>query len=591
MRVTNTMIANQILIGVRRSLSAFLGLQTRMSTGRRINKPSDDPIGTQRDIGYRTQISRINQYLTNISSGKTLLTTYDNNLGELKNLAQQAMDIGLAVNNETNNSPEVRLGFSTALQSVIDNLFQIVNGQLEGRYIYSGFRTSTSPITLGANGARYVGDFGAIKIEADRNTQPQVNINAAETLLKPLNVIGSKNNLRVGVAGTTPIIELNSGLGVDLGQFTITDNNLGIVATIDLSVGSPTTVDDIIGIINTDLVASGITNLMAQVGPDRNIHLIATPSNQISLSTNLDNLNGGTGIDLDPGTFRIHNSDNSIDVEIDISSATNISDVLYAINSQLTAAGVSNVATAINGAGTGINITDANGVSLNLFISETDAGQTTASNLGLSGPINPILNGRDMSPLHDFTVTEGAGQSAADLGILGSFNGDFAGEDLNPILTLTSPVSLLRNGDVGTLGQIRMSQGTDSRVLDLGAIGINTVGDIINAINTSGLNVTASINALNTGIQVETNSTVDSFMIEDIGSGSTAWDIGLFGVSDLIGATLLFKNLLDDPTSGSIKVDRVEKALEVIRLGMDKLLGLRGSIGSNTHLLRALAEG
>ena len=62
MRVTNGMISNRVVFNMQRSLRRFMHLETSMSSGRRINKPSDDPSGTLRDLNYRTELARIGQY-------------------------------------------------------------------------------------------------------------------------------------------------------------------------------------------------------------------------------------------------------------------------------------------------------------------------------------------------------------------------------------------------------------------------------------------------------------------------------------------------------------------------------------------------
>ena len=77
MRVTNNMMNNQVVFNLQRSLQSFMNLQTQMSSGKRINKPSDDPVGTLRDLDYRTELSKISQYQDNVSQGQNWLANYD----------------------------------------------------------------------------------------------------------------------------------------------------------------------------------------------------------------------------------------------------------------------------------------------------------------------------------------------------------------------------------------------------------------------------------------------------------------------------------------------------------------------------------
>jgi flagellar hook-associated protein 3 FlgL len=101
MRVTNNMITNQVGNNLEKSLNRFMKMQEMMSSGRRINTPSDDPIGTQKDLGYRKVLTEITQYKSNISSGLHILSTYDNILDNLKNLTSSAYETAVSLSNDT----------------------------------------------------------------------------------------------------------------------------------------------------------------------------------------------------------------------------------------------------------------------------------------------------------------------------------------------------------------------------------------------------------------------------------------------------------------------------------------------------------
>jgi len=588
MRVTNSMITNQTLFFTQRSLSEFLRLQTQMTTSRRVNVPSDDPIGVQRSAGYRSTLKDIEQYRQNIAIGENLLLTYDSDLGEMKNILQNAAEIALAVNDDSVDSPEAVQAFVSELQSNIDRMLQLANRQIEGRYIFSGHRTNVAPIISAQNGFTYVGDSGQMLIEIDKSVQSQINVTAAETLFKELIVLGQDADLNLDTDAATLLAELNAGVGVQLGQFTIRDNNLAIAATIDLNVPAPAaTIADAVAAINSQLTAAGITNLTAQVGTDANIKFVSTTNGLITPATALSNIRSGAGVDQLPGGFRIHDAGGTIDVTVNIANAVSIGDVLTAINTQLSAAGVNNVTASINATQTGINITDTNGVALDLSVSETDAGQTTASDLGILGFIGAQLVGASVSPQVDFSVSDGVGQTAANLGIRGSFHGDFAGTNLDPILTATTPLSRLQGGLGLTRGIVKVTLGAQSRQIDLTSPAIATVGDLLTAFNNSGLNITASINNARTGIQIRSNSTTESFIIEEIGVGRAARDLGVFGASDLMGALLSFKNQIASDGATGTQKDKIDPLLAVIQNGVTELLGARGSIGAKHIRLEA----
>lgn len=591
MRVTDKMVANQSLFNLQRSLSSFLRLQQQMTTGRIVSRPSDDPIGIQRDLEYRTEIARIEQFQMNISLGSNLLGRYENNLSDLNDLASQAFEIAVAVANETNDAENIRPAYLGEVESSIDRILQIIATELDSRRIYSGHRTDTSPLQIGSSGVTYVGDNGTLEVEVDRTTTIQMNITARDVLLKQFDPVGSVADLNVGVDSLSLLAELRNGAGIDIGGFTVTNNNLGLSVGIDLSVPTPAvTLSDAVTRINTQLTSGGITNLTAAIGPDNNIVLTSAPNGLISNNTAIGNLNGGTGVDLQPGVIRVQDGSGAFDFTIDLSGAANIGDVITAINAGLAANGVNNVTASLNAGSTGLAITDSNGVPLGLSFSDVTSDDFTAQQLGLRGPVDPVLNGTDLKPKSDFTITEGAGQTASDLGITGNFSVNMAGAELDAIMTTATPLSRLNNSNGLALGTIQMTQGLITRTVDLGDPVLVTIGDVINAINSSGLNVTASINAGRTGIQVVNNSLNDSFLLENTGSTSTATTLGIYGSSDFIGTLYLFRNELQRPDQESINADDMKAIMGAIKSGMENLLILRGNTGSKQRRLDATSD-
>jgi flagellar hook-associated protein 3 len=588
MRVTNNMIADLTLVNLQRSLSSFMDIQEQMTTGKRVNRPSDDPLGLQRTLEFRSQLSRIEQFNTNISLGSSQLAGYETILTDMNNLAQQSMDIALAVSNESNDSPEARPAFLNEVTSAIERMLQLVNTERSGRRIFAGYRTDTAPVISSPDGIRYVGDTGAISVEIDDSVTIQLNVNAQEALLKRLAIQGESSDLQVGIDAATLLAALQGGAGIDVNTFTVTDDNLGVTVAIDLNVPvAPTTVNDVITQINSALTTGGITNLTASIGGSNNIVFESTSTGLVSSNTSVANLNGGAGIDLQ-GDIRVRSQSGAIDFQIDISGSSTLGDVISAINTQISSNGVSNVTAAINSAGTGIDITDTNGTPLDLVF-ENNTGSTGASSLGINGLVAPVLNGAPLIPASAFTIAEGAGTTAANLGLVGSFVGQMAGTDVNANLTLTTPLARLNNSNGLTLGSIKLTQGMDSRIIDLSAPSIVTVGDALNAINSSGLNVNASINATNVGIQVVSNSPADSFTIENADNTDSASALGIYGAADMVGSMILLKHELEKTGSDSISKDDLDKVMEVIRAGMGELLNLRGGIGSKQKRLDATA--
>ena len=582
MRVTNSMIASQVTTNLQRSLQRFFELETKMSSGRRINKPSDDPAGTVRVLNYRTELAKITQYRKNVSQAKNWMTNYDSILADLKNFVSTSKEIAVAMSNATFDSV-ARQASAEEVRSLIEQMVKLGNSQLEGRAVFGGFQTRGTPFAQSSNGIVYAGDNGNIDFELESSLLMTVNINGAETFLKPLSILGESADLNVTVTDSTLLADLQGGNGIDLatGTFTVTDHNNGITSTIDIS--AATTVNDAITTINAQLVADGIINLTVGTGAEgNNLAFTTVPDGQISLDTRIGLLNDGNGVDMQPGEIRLSDG-SAIDVLIDLSGAVTLNDLIASFNTQVTAAGISNVSMSLNGAGTGLQIDDTNAVPLNLTITTPVGSDTTAADLGIEDAINPVLIGNDLNPAVDFEIQETTGTTAADLGILMAIHQDISGSDIDPLLTSGSNLSDLRNGSGVDLDEIVIWQGERQLRVDLSNPALVTVQDVLDEINNSWLDVTASLNSRRTGFQIENNDINRSLTIEESGSGRTAKDLGIFGSSDMMGSLIVLTNALenDDQEGTSLLLQNMDEA-------MNNLLTYRSSVGARAIRLESI---
>jgi len=578
MRVTNKMISDQVMFNLNRSLNRFMNLQSMMSSGRRIMMPSDDPVGTQKDLQYRKALTEISQHKSNIANSRNLLSSYDSILLEAKNTLTQAYETAVAMASDDgytyDSAGEVA---ANQVKDLFDRILSLGNSQVENRYIFSGFRTDIETFQLSACGVEYRGDTGNIEVEIESGTKVGINMLGSDLLLSQLSIVGENSDFRIGIDGNTTLADLNLGSGVDQtpGTFTINDNNLGISVTVDIS--AETTITQVINKINADLIAAppnSINNLTADFGVEgNNLRLTTVNNGLISSVTPLSNLNSGTGVDMLTGKIMIHDSTDTIQVEVDVKSCSTIGEVINAINNALTAHAnplVGNVSASINATNTGIDIVDANGVPLNLMVDEFSSSGNTGANLGILGDINPTLSGADLNPRLDFSIAEAAvGQTTAnDLGLLGDFSLEKVGDGLSSIIRTTTPLTLLNNGNGFDLQRIRISQGSTFVYLDLSNSAYTTVGDWINAINNVGLDVTASINTDQTGIQIVSTSSNESLKIEDVGDGRIARELGILGSPDIMGSMMILIEALrnsDKEIVGQMIGNMEEGIQEVLR--------------------------
>jgi flagellar hook-associated protein 2 len=178
---------------------------------------------------------------------------------------------------------------------------------------------------------------------------------------------------------------------------------------------------------------------------------------------------------------------------INLATATTIDDVLNSING---AAGIS-VNAVLNSAKTGFEIRDESGGSGSLIIADGVDGQQTATKLRIA----------------QTTTTSVARSAALDL----------------QTVNRTTKLADFRSGVTNGSFLVKNSLGATAAV-NLSVLGAATIGDVLDAVNSLGIGVQASINDEGNGIRlVDTTAGTGSFTITDVGNSNAAAQLGIAG--------------------------------------------------------------
>ncbi|MFH1484618.1 MAG: flagellar hook-associated protein FlgL, partial [Chloroflexota bacterium] len=101
MRVTNRMMMDTVLRNLSRNQRRLDTLQERLSSGKAISRPSDDPEALFQAANARSDISQIGQYLENVDLAKGWLEASQSSLGGMLSLMERARILAIQGSNET----------------------------------------------------------------------------------------------------------------------------------------------------------------------------------------------------------------------------------------------------------------------------------------------------------------------------------------------------------------------------------------------------------------------------------------------------------------------------------------------------------
>lgn len=146
-RITATMINTDVQQGIQANGVRLNEIMTQISTGKSINQPSDDPVGTSKALRLRSQTSRYDQYYRNMQDGQAWLSTADTALKNGNDSMQRANELAIQGANGTYTDIQ-REYLRNEVRVLADQMLSIASTMLKGEYIFSGTQTDVPPFSL-----------------------------------------------------------------------------------------------------------------------------------------------------------------------------------------------------------------------------------------------------------------------------------------------------------------------------------------------------------------------------------------------------------------------------------------------------------
>jgi len=205
MRITPQMIVDSTLNNIETNQSRIEQLQNQITSGSRISKPSDDPIGVSHALNLQDSIAQSQQYQRNIDQAKSWLSTTDSALDAVTQTIQRSRELAIQAANGTLSSTE-----RTAIQSEISQLQQHVldlsHSKYGAYYLFSGTASSAPGYTSAVpSPAGYQGNTAQVLREVAPGTTIGVSADATATF-DP--VFLAMQTLQAGLtAGDTTVIQ------------------------------------------------------------------------------------------------------------------------------------------------------------------------------------------------------------------------------------------------------------------------------------------------------------------------------------------------------------------------------------------------
>lgn len=270
-RVTTSMLSEQSLANLQLSLRRVAEVRDELSTGRVLNRPSDDPAGTAAAMRLRSQTQALQQTVRNIDDGAGWLSQTDSALSSLTNSTRRARELALQGANTATMSPETRGALAAEVHQIREACLGFANARYLSRPVFGG--TTPGTAAYDSSGA-YCGLASPVNRVVSEGTSVRVDTDAQVTFGP------AGNNLFDRLARLETALRNGDGAGVTAAVDSLKES-LDMLSTAQADVGaralrldrSRTAADEALDtaskslstIENTDLPAAIVSLQMAEV--------------------------------------------------------------------------------------------------------------------------------------------------------------------------------------------------------------------------------------------------------------------------------------------------------------------------------------
>ncbi|MGC3979877.1 MAG: flagellar hook-associated protein FlgL [Steroidobacteraceae bacterium] len=207
MRISTAQIHSNALSAMMRRQTELSKTQTEVSSGKRVNKPSDDPVAMTRILQLEQQKAANTQFASNSAAATTRLNLEEQALADTETAIQRVYELTVQANSSGLNASD-RDSIVTELKSLKSQLVDLANRKdTNNEYLFSGYASGTQPFTLDSAGN--VAYSGAT---ATRSLQ-----------------VSSSQYVSDGDAGNSVFMNIASGNGLFASSATSTNTGTGVI--------------------------------------------------------------------------------------------------------------------------------------------------------------------------------------------------------------------------------------------------------------------------------------------------------------------------------------------------------------------------
>lgn len=219
MRISNIGVKDQFLSQIQYNTERMSAAQKQLTSGQRVELPSQDPIAAINSIYNRTQLHQTTQYLKNASESREAIQFGHDKVGDVTAVLQRIRELAVQGANGTFNKDD-REYMAIEVEQLLKEVIQNANANQGDRYLFAGSEEKTKPFrefTSSQNGLNrplidrieYQGNDREHEVEVDRGDKVAVGLTGNNVFWGNQHVVVSLKDSKDYVANADQTIRID----------------------------------------------------------------------------------------------------------------------------------------------------------------------------------------------------------------------------------------------------------------------------------------------------------------------------------------------------------------------------------------------
>jgi flagellar hook-associated protein 3 FlgL len=199
MRISNSLLQSRVLRDLQKNSSAMADAGAQVSSGKRFETMSEDPLGGTQVLAADRGLRAIEQYRRNSTAARTRTDAEESVLTQMTDLITRAKQLALQEGSAGGNGT-TRAAAKSEVDGIMSQVIALGNTQVGTEFLFGGNLSTTKPFDAAG---LYYGDNGTRQAEIGQNQLLTTNHNGQELLMSS-GVLSSLQGLSAALTAGVP---------------------------------------------------------------------------------------------------------------------------------------------------------------------------------------------------------------------------------------------------------------------------------------------------------------------------------------------------------------------------------------------------